>query len=91
MRCAVNKYEIHQTLEFTTLMPEGASVVAIGIDGEGKPHMWAKADPYVRKVTRIFRVLQTGALWDDDVWTYVGSYATGHGVFQWHLLEKDAA
>lgn len=87
---------IHPGHVGTIALPEGASIVAVQLQGgeiNAAPHLWALVDPVAAKVDRTFAVVGTG--WNID---HVEGLDAAHvrvvhvgmwqsGPFVWHLLE----
>lgn len=85
MTQAVHKYPISITADVTVMMPEGAIVTAVGLDGSGRPCVWALVDPSKPAgEARKFGVYGTGGQ-VPDFWEFRGTFFTMP--FVWHVFE----
>lgn len=83
---SVYKYQIDMTSDVRVKMPEGATVVAVGLDGHREPCVWALVDPDAPAIVeRKFGVYGTGGR-VPDFCEYVGTFFTLP--FVWHVFEE---
>jgi hypothetical protein len=82
----VYKYPISMQADVRVMMPEDATVIAVGIDGTGSPCVWALVDPDApATVERKFGVYGTGGR-IPDFWEFRGTFFTLPYV--WHVFEE---
>jgi hypothetical protein len=83
----VYKYPISFQEDRRVGMPEGAVVVAVGLDGNGEPCVWALVDPDKPVVApmRKFGIYGTGGR-VPDFWEYRGTFF--QLPFVWHVFEE---
>lgn len=82
----VYKYPISMTADVRVMMPEGAKVVAVDVDGNGEPCVWALVNPDApATVERKFGVYGTGGR-VPDFCEYVGTFFALPYV--WHVFEE---
>lgn len=81
----VYKYRISMTADIRVMMPKGATVVAVGLDGDREACVWALVEPDApATVERKFGVYGTGGR-VPDLWNYCGTFFTLPYV--WHVFE----
>lgn len=82
----IHKFPISMTEDVRVLMPEGATVTAVGLDGKGTPCVWALVDPAKPAgQMRKFGVYGTGGQ-VPDFWEFRGTFFTLP--FVWHVFEE---
>lgn len=55
---------------------------------DNQPQLWALVDPSNPKVGRTFRAVATGEEFDDEGYTYVGTFQINGGALVFHLFEN---
>lgn len=80
------KYQLEFGQQHVT-MRAGAELCDVGLDGEGRPCVWALSDPQAPEAQRRLYVAATGQQVDLDAATlYVGSFTAGRLVG--HLFDS---
>lgn len=86
MTQAIHKFPISMTSDRRIMMPYGAKVTAVGLDGSGEPCVWALVDPNaVPTIERKFGIYGTGGQ-VPDFCEFVGTFFTLPYV--WHVFEE---
>jgi hypothetical protein len=83
------KFELAVTDSQTVMMPEGAHVLCIQVQGGGDvPQIWAAVDTEAERVRRHFRTFGTGhPLSGMNAPHYVGTYQIRGGTLVFHVFE----
>jgi hypothetical protein len=73
----------------TILMPEGAKILSVGIQGDNHPVLWALVDPDKPFVPRILYVVGTGHEMGKEFLTrrFIGTLIFGNGGIILHVWE----
>ncbi len=72
-------------------MPEGAEVLAVGVQGvkDDILVLWAKVDPNAPSVDRHFAIIGTGRPAPEDADSrYIGTVQFAYGLLVWHIFEQ---
>lgn len=86
MTQTVHKYPIAMNSDLMVMMPEGAVVTAVGMDGTSTPCVWALVDPgKPAGQARKFGVFGTGGQ-VPEFWEFRGTFFTLP--FVWHVFEE---
>jgi hypothetical protein len=84
---AVWKYELSSPVLTGIMMPRGAEVLSVMVQGS-TPCIWALVDPEAEAEQRTFLTVGTGhSHVEDKTWRHVGSYVLFDGAFVGHVFE----
>lgn len=72
----IYKYDLKETV----LMPEGAEILSLQMQGGSDPRLWAKVDTSRPQVARRFEWYETGHPISDNPGLYVGTVQTRIGL-----------
>jgi hypothetical protein len=70
------KYEIPVESRFVIMMPKGAQVLSVGRQGP-LPYLWASVDPAQSFEPRVFRLVTTGEVFNEERLWYIGHVQLG--------------
>jgi hypothetical protein len=65
-------------------MPADATILAVQSQN-GEPHIWALVNPENKMDARMFTIVRTGQLFEDEGTDYIGTFQDEQ--FVWHLFE----
>lgn len=80
------KFAVHGPLKFTTVMPAGAEILSVQIQGDA-PQMWVLVDPNQPPETRAFRSFGTGHPVDAEIIAHLGTVQFDGGELVFHVFE----
>lgn len=81
------KFPIHGPLQFTTIMPEGAQILSVQVQGDA-PQMWALVDPSRPAEERTFISFATGQMVPNGLdLIHLGTVQFDGGDLVFHVFE----
>jgi len=83
------KYPLEVESRQLIQIPEGGKVLHLG-DQNGLPMIWVEVEPDRKHVTRVFRTVTTGEVFNSEDSLYIGSHQLGVGDawYVMHLYEQ---
>lgn len=81
MSHAIHKFFIDDIVR----MPQGAELLSVGLDPQGRQCVWAKVDQQAPMVSRRIRIYGTGHECNMPTSKFIGTFV--EGPFVWHVFD----
>lgn len=88
MNKVIWKYDVPARDTFQLLLPEGAKVLSVGVQG-GQPRLWVLVDRDAAPEARWFVVCATGERVIQDLGQFIGTFQLENGALIFHVFEQE--